>query len=174
METERCITKLSNALDSFKKGIGKDIEEICNIIAMEYDVRDRNDNEKIISKQVLYNSIMNYFGNDLFCCAQTANGSNCTRKAHANSKYCKIHIQKYSTPRTSITTHRVTTPIYVVENRKPPSIQPSGMIKKLINDSFYFIDEKYIYDIETHEKVGYIKNNEHVLTDDPFVLDELL
>jgi hypothetical protein len=45
--------------------------------------------------------------------------------------------------------------------------------KKFIDDVFYLIDDKFIYDNKTLEKVGIINNNNYILTLDPFILKTL-
>ena len=42
--------------------------------------------------------------------------------------------------------------------------------KQFIEDTFYWIDDKYIYDIDSYEKVGIIEYNEFKLTSDPYLL----
>ena len=44
----------------------------------------------------------------------------------------------------------------------------------MIDDTFYYVDDHFIYERDTLKKVGYIENEfdtkNYVLTDDPFIL----
>ena len=42
--------------------------------------------------------------------------------------------------------------------------------ERFIEDMFYYVDERYIYDKETLEKVGVVSRGEYILTSDPFIL----
>jgi hypothetical protein len=46
----------------------------------------------------------------------------------------------------------------------------NGVEKRMVDGSFYYVDSKYIYDMNTFDKVGYVENSKYVLTDDPFEL----
>ena len=54
------------------------------------------------------------------------------------------------------------------------NINSNNIKLQFINDSFYYIDDNFIYHKNTLEKVGYIINNSYILSNDPFILDNLI
>jgi hypothetical protein len=151
-------------LENYKKRIIKDtIKILCN----QYHVYDSDENlldAETLQKQILTPKIIKR----CIGTTNTAPVSQCTRNAIDNYDYCKTHLyrmclksqedEEFSTPIEYKThTNNITTPI---QNLK----------KKFIDDSFYFVDDKFIYDSD-NLKVGYIHNNDFILTSDPFLLD---
>jgi len=59
---------------------------------------------------------------------------------------------------------------------KPPiCAKPDNLKKIFIDDTFYLVDDKYVYDTLNKQRVGYVQSKiqgqiEYILTDDPFVL----
>jgi len=39
-----------------------------------------------------------------------------------------------------------------------------------IDGTFYYVDDSFVYDKNTLERVGYTEGSRYVLTDDPFIL----
>lgn len=103
------------------------------------------------------------------CIGTTTTGtiSQCTRNAIENVNYCKIHMYKIGL----VKTEEINIKIDCIENISSNK-NIKNLNKKFINDSFYYTDDKYIYDMNTNNKVGYINDNEYILTNDPFILNE--
>ena len=94
------------------------------------------------------------------------------------SKYCKIHnYLSFKEPEHDPEPIYQQT-IFVISDKgngndkgNGKGIDKSNYKKQLIDNSFYYIDDSFIYNTSTLEKVGYIENNEFILTDDPFILN---
>ena len=105
------------------------------------------------------------------CKGISKNGNKCTRKASDNSKYCKTHNYLSYREQLNNKSDDITENVFVIEkNNSYDNLDIENMDLKLINDSFYYTDNNYIYDKDSLTKVGYIYNNEYILTDDPFIL----
>ena len=59
---------------------------------------------------------------------------------------------------------------FYVKKRKPETVCESSLTKKFIEDTFYYVDQQYVYDLNL-EKVGYMDEGTCVLTSDPFILE---
>lgn len=101
------------------------------------------------------------------CRATTGTLSQCTRNATEGS-FCKTHMHIIGLveeePKNNIG--------FFVRKRKPETVCESNLVKKFIGDTFYLVDTNYVYD-SNFEKVGYVDDGQYVLTDDPFVLDNI-
>jgi hypothetical protein len=101
--------------------------------------------------------------------------SQCTKNALFNG-YCKQHLKKYETKKYEIENQHIID--YEMENDnfidyeiEDKKNSYKNKIKKFINDSFYYVDNNFIYSLENmNTKVGYIKNGEYIISDDPFIL----
>jgi hypothetical protein len=179
MEIKKLITKINTLSNNIQSAYKNDIEILINYIMEDFDIYERGSNIRIKKEQIL-----NYIQNKLniekkTCNALTKNNTLCTRGCYLDSDYCKLHVNKMFFDNQNKQPHIPTTELcdlLVIENDNKNNIsnKDNNFSKKFIDDSFYYIDTHYIYDIETYEKVGYIKNGEYILTDDPFVLDELV
>jgi hypothetical protein len=99
--------------------------------------------------------------------------SQCSRNAIENYDYCKTHLYKICLNSQESTCKKNLPIEFNINSSNDNSIsqEKCNLKKKFIDDSFYFIDNKFIYDTKNHIKVGYIHNNEYILTSDPFLLD---
>lgn len=179
------VNKLRNVSLDLEKLYIKDLISMINVIYEECDVVERG-SKKFISKEELI--VRCKLGiRDNICKAMCQTGSKCIRKSVDGGEYCKMHIglsikdninsvvsmQMYE--RNEIKEERE----IELEGKKKINdmntnvMNMNNMKSKFIEDTFYYVDEKYIYDRETLEKVGYISDNVCILTDDPFILDEL-
>lgn len=98
--------------------------------------------------------------------------SQCTRNASNDLGYCKIHAKKYQSNQSYQKVEEVKgEKLYLVKTEVKNS---STRLKKVfIEDSFYFVDDNFIYDKsnESLSKVGYVDKGNYILTDDPFILN---
>jgi len=166
---------LKNGFPSvIERAVKRDISDIICMLLIEYDITERR-TKRAATKDELYQKIMEKFElQDAYCSAITKNGTKCTRKIQAGrSKFCG--------------THAILEKVQVINNNKAmnhivQSVKAdisndvlSKMQKEFIEDSFFLVDEEYIYDKDSYEKVGYIDNEsgvkKFVLTDDPFILN---
>lgn len=180
-------TKLCQELDIFKRGTKKNLishEELKQLMQMYLNIN-------LETK---------------FCQGITSQNNRCTRKAKPHSKYCQIHSSKYhllaSQKNTLCNSNKTTFPVnhydsfndidididnnidnkmkdvVLVTQLQTNTTNKTNLKTKFLGDKFYHIDDKYIYEKKTFEKVGYISVNEngeseYILTDDPFILEEL-
>lgn len=106
----------------------------------------------------------------------------CSRNAMENSDYCKTHIYKMGMLKQD--NQNVSFEFKMIKNEQNDELlkdknvlkdkhglKDKHLIKKFIDDSFYLTDNKYIYNPDTMSRVGYIDNNEYILTSDPFILE---
>jgi hypothetical protein len=156
-------------LEQYKKKI---IKDVLKTLCKQYFIYDTNDNEvdiDTLQKQFLFPKVLRR-------CIGTTNTnpvSQCSKNAIDNYDYCKIHLYKMCLSRHDIddTTHdSYIPPIEFNCTSKPTDVH--NLQKKFIEDSFYFVDDKFIYD-SNNIKVGYICNEEYILTSDPFILETL-
>jgi hypothetical protein len=148
-------------LENFKKRIVKDtIKKICkNYIIL-------NDNNQEINEEELLNQLLK--PKIIKRCVGTTKGTpvlQCTRNALDGYDYCKSHLYKLCLQETK---QNVNLPEVSFQKLEKSDI--TGLQKVFIDDSFYFVDDKYIYDTN-NIKVGYISNKEFILTSDPFILE---
>jgi hypothetical protein len=102
------------------------------------------------------------------CIGITNNLKQCPRNAFDDLDYCKTHIKNYGLrKRTDTNLH--TKEIEIIHTKEIIK-ENANLKKKFIDDTFYYIDDSYIYDIKTMEKVGIKSNGEFILTCDPFIL----
>lgn len=155
-------------LEQYKKKI---IKDLLKTLCKQYIIYDSNDNEvdmETLKKQFLFPKIVKR-------CIGTTNTtpvSQCSKNAIDNYDYCKIHLYKMCLNQNQVQNsnkeHSYIPPIEFNCTVEP--IKVNNLKKKFIEDSFYFVDERFIYD-SNNIKVGYISNGEYVLTSDPFILE---
>lgn len=170
------LNNLKNGFPSvIERAVKRDISDIICMLVIEYDITERR-TKRAATKEELYQKIMEKFElEDAYCSAITKNGTKCTRRIQAGrSKFCGTHailervqaIKTFSEAKT-----------HIVQSVKANISNDvlSKMRKEFIEDSFFLVDEEYIYDKDSYEKVGYIDNEsgvkKFVLTDDPFILN---
>ena len=94
-------------------------------------------------------------------CVGVTNLNQCTKKTLPNEVYCSIHYKK----------NFVRDQEFEEFQEFEELVDTSNYRKQLIDNAFYFIDEKYncIYNLDG-KKVGIVRNEKYLLTDDPFIL----
>lgn len=158
--------------EKYQNLITKDIEKIINYIFDNYDVTDKRTSQEINRTDVISHFLTKKENHIQRCCGVNQNGSRCSRNTLQNKMYCKIHILKYDTSffvkREEEKEHKIEFSDIVFE--KEIQQNKENLKKVFIDDSFYYTDEKYMYDTSTLEKVGFVENDEYVLSLDPFIL----
>jgi hypothetical protein len=167
METIKKTNKLS---ENLRKAYLKDINSICCILCNEFNIYNKQHNEQVDSNN-LYKFILTQFDiQNQICCAITMSNTRCTRKCISESKYCKLHVSKQLLSKQQV---QPTIDILYISQQQSTN---TTLEKQFIDDSFYYVDNKYIYD-ENYVKAGIININElgkkdFILTDDPFILQQ--
>lgn len=154
-------------LEQYKKKI---IKDMLKTLCKQYTIFDSNDNEVNIDslqKQFLFPKVVKR-------CVGTTNTnpvSQCSKNALDNYDYCKIHLYKMCLSKHEDKNDSYIPPIeFTCITNSDTNRESTQLKKKFIEDSFYFVDDKFVYD-STNNKVGYISNGEYILTSDPFILE---
>lgn len=185
MEITKTI-ELTNSLgEKIKNAFIKDIERSLDKLIRDYDIFKRGTCELINKNELLSIFLKNYDIN--YCSAATKNGTKCKNKAINNSHYCGKHIYSMDNIKDLLHTRnnkyeeineeseKETT--FIIEKNSCMINDTNNLKKILIEDSFYLTDDKWIYDKETFEKVGYTQCKsesegvEYILSNDPFILN---
>lgn len=154
-------------LENFKKRV---IKDTIKILCKNYSIYDSNENqidEKELVEKILTPKIIKR------CIGTTSTSpiSQCTRNSVENYNYCKTHLYKMCLEDNSKFEIHSLPQITLVQGYSDTYQHMSNLTKKFIEDSFYYVDNKYIYDMNM-SKVGYIEENDnYILTSDPFVLE---
>jgi hypothetical protein len=179
MEIDKQFQKFNQTCVLFENAIKKDIYNIVNLLKIQFDICERGSNV-IVSNEKLIKEIQNMFEftQPKLCSGVTKTGSRCTRRIITGSEYCKAHLYKqYTYQQKSLRksneylSQNVNTKLYVMTNYNDKHGENiEGIVKILIDGSFYYADSSFIYDMDSFDKVGYVEGEKHVLSDDPFVL----
>ena len=160
--------------ENYKKRI---IKELLKNLCKNYKVYDTNDN--MVDKDTLYDNLI--ITKVVKRCVGVTNTnpiSQCTKNAVDNYDYCKKHLSKmcFKKQKEDESNNDIFIELELNDNL-PLKNNSMNLKKKFIDDSFYLIDDKFIYD-NNYKKVGYIDNyleeSRYILTDDPFILENLL
>lgn len=168
-----------------QKALINDINKVVHYISVNFDVYKRGTQQLISENQVLEQVLTELMIEESVCAAITKTGNKCIRKAQAESRYCRQHAFKAFIDSRSLhasskqESPQHTSYLTFVDSEQTKNYDTIASLKKkvFIQDSFYWVDEQYIYDCTTYNKVGYIdceKNKDspnYVLTDDPFLLN---
>lgn len=181
----------------------KTIENLICEIYDEYDIYERG-SQNHISKTDLLNKILFKINNETeflsnksinkkICEGICKNGNRCNRLIDMDNIYCKRHLSEINEYKKQVEKEMFNESLYgyhLINNNdqddndddkedKEIIIDNKNLQKRLINDCFYLVDNKYIYDSDNYKRVGYINNKEdcndndslnYIFTEDPFLL----
>lgn len=179
METQRLIRRIKNLPMNLERAYLNDISNIIDKILEEYDIFYKDTDERV-KRGILLNKfkldLLDKQDETIFCAGFSKNGNKCINKTFEDSKYCKRH--HYLTFRDQYNETVIKQDIVVLNNNNESEtkhkINIEDLKTKMIDDTFYYIDENFIYEKDTLKKVGYIENEcntkNYILTDDPFIL----
>ena len=173
MEIARFYKRLENISNNFEKAYENDINFIIDNLFEEYDILYKDTNITV-HKNIILNKFLSILGktqDDIICNGFSQNGNKCFRKASRDSEYCKTHSYLAFKQHNLTTKPSGTQDIVVFVPNNQDNININGLKKQLIEDTFYYIDDTYIYNIDSLERVGYIEDSKFYLTDDPFILN---
>jgi len=200
MEIYRTIAKTKNLSQQLETALRKDIINIVQFISDNYTVYRANanvgranangsgraGNDEPLSKDTIFLELISEFGVGIqMCAAVTKTGTKCCKRAADDTKYCKTHMSRafFDQLQQSQSQLQLQNPLQQSHSDQLPlPLQPEHTPEhyrlQLIDDTFYYVDDHFIYDKHTLEKVGYIERNrteegEFILTDDPFILDRI-
>lgn len=163
METDN----LNLLLEKYKKTITKDI---VKKLYEKYSIYDKDEN-KIDEKD-----IKDYLkkSNDPVkkrCCGVSKSlgvPKQCKTFAITNFDYCKNHMIAYGNCGRTKSLEQNTV-VEICRNTDDEYIDLDHLKMKFIEDSFYYVDTNFIYN-KLKQKVGYVEDNDFILTDDPYIL----
>jgi hypothetical protein len=155
------------------------VQQIAQTMLLEYDIykrgtRDRPSIDDIIN--IMYDTRTTQ---SKVCKAITQSGSRCLHKAQSNSEYCGLHVSKaFSSYGSSSNVHSILIDTNENEFEQETNEFDHGKHNfelKFIEDTFYYVDDNYVYERETITKCGYkdVDTGEFILTDDPFILNTM-
>jgi hypothetical protein len=121
--------------------------------------------------------------NRVRCYSETSNGYPCSRWSLVNEKYCGIHINNKYNNETEINnqTNYADFEIQIEDDYINDKTESTDSILlndgktnvdmriEFIEDSFYYVDEKYVYSKNDFKKIGIKTDDEYVLFDNPIV-----
>lgn len=179
MEVTKVISRVKCLPKSFQNAFARDMEDFINQCIDEYDIFERGTTNRIDRKTLINRLRLQLNQDQPLCQAILKTGTPCTRRCRELSRYCKTHETKrfFDNCREQVP-GQLQEPILVVENQSRASLEmQEDMDCVFIDDAFYYIDDRFVYDKDTLEKVGYVEGNgneaQYVLTGDPFVLMDL-
>lgn len=153
----------SKFLEKFKIKI---IKNILKVLCKKYEMYEKG-------VKVTEDEMLKYLKNlekkeKTQCMGILNNLQRCKRNATIESNYCKTHYKVKKEVKEIFLKENfiMRSEVNFVEKEIETNLK-----KRFINDSFYYTDDNYVYDIESMEKVGYKYENEFVLSMDPFILD---
>ena len=136
----------------------KDIDDILHKIHSEYNLKISI--SEFISK---YNYNIPV---ETTCHGISQNGNKCFNKTFQNELYCKKHISQKQ-----IIKKTVYEP-FTIEMSKMSIVKPTNYTLKLIDNQKCFVDDSFVYDVDTFERIGYKTSKEtYILSDNPFLLN---
>lgn len=172
MELQKISKRFENLQDHLEKAYTKDIKEIIQNIFKEYDILYKNTSEPVLFDSFLNNFLFSVKEEVPICLGISQNGNKCCRKSQPYSNYCKIHFYlEFKNKNKKNSLENTSTIEYINKEKQEVEIENIKDLEKIfIEDSFYYKDNRFVYNITNFEKVGYINNDTPVLTDDPFIL----
>ena len=176
METQRLIRLIRHLPMNLERSSLNDIACIVDKMLEEYDIFYKDTDEKV-KRGIILNKfkldLLDKQEETIFCAGFSKNGNKCINKVFEESNYCKKH--QYLTFRDQLNDTTIKQDIFVLSsNETKDNINTEDLKTKMIDDTFYYVDDHFIYERDTLKKVGYIENEfdtkNYVLTDDPFIL----
>lgn len=168
------LDKLSKRLHSnITKAYTKDIIKLVEESFFEYDIFYKDTNQKVDKQNFLKKFLWIFEENDnqsKICNGFSQNGNKCYRRVFEDTNYCKTH--QYLNFKKSETV-KISNDIYFIDQSQSNfnnQLNINNLKTQEIDGSFYYIDNNFVYDKHTLERVGYVEQNKYFLTDDPFIL----
>jgi hypothetical protein len=171
MELERLCKRVNNIPNSIERAYVKDVTSIIEDVFFEYDIFYK-DTDKQVQKEIILRRFLNIFGKQeevKICRGISQNGNKCCRRILDNTNYCKTH--KYLEFRELIQQETASDNVFVVQQENiPKTLDTTSLQTRMVDGTFYYVDDSFVYDKKTLERVGYVEKDRCILTDDPFIL----
>lgn len=168
MLLQTVINKAANLPNAIQEAYANEIKKACQEMLQEYDIFHRGTRIYVTQEEIMSRICVSKD----HCQALTKAGTKCVRKCQDNSNFCKIHMYKVLNNSISgDTTNNVVIVLPSIQSDSHQHLNKSNVSQKFIDDAFYFVDEKYIYDKESGDIVGYVDGDQYILSRDPFIID---
>lgn len=162
-----------NEIDQFNVLRNTIIKSVIREIYKNYKIQDLNNNS--IPKEQLMSIFI-----DKKKCIGVINSqrgiTQCTKNALYDNDYCEKHYKKNYKDyfKEDISTEECTEEYTESSDTEMENEYIQKLKKKLIKDTFYYVDYKYnfVYDLNC-KKVGIIRDSNFILTDNPMILQNL-
>lgn len=166
--------------DKLKNAYKKDIEKAIDKLFEDYDIYKRGTKEIISKKELSFIFLTGNF-EVKYCSAATKSGTKCKNKVLENTNFCCKHLYSAENLRNLLHNNQMhqnkeeINNFYIIEKNYENETDNKNKLNNevqniLIENAFYYTDNIWVYDKQTMEKVGYVDNNEYILTSDPFIL----
>jgi hypothetical protein len=188
------MSSLKGNLKRVEKGYITDIENLIKDITQNYNIVTHTGKYMTCAELLKIYIPSNDDEQCYQCTAVLNNGNRCSYKSLKGTDflYCKKHIFKYNkhkikqslstcieekmeelniSDEPKIHEHYDSGSESESDDSEETVIDTTYMKKEFINDILYHHDDKFIY--YNNKKCGYIDNNEFILIDDPFLLNQL-
>lgn len=183
-------------LESLPKEFISTINTVIETILDTYNVTTKDTCEPVCDPKTLLKQLGLDRPSETSCRAITASGNMCVWKAMSGEQYCKRHISskfKWGTNRGSdnvsasdhVSNDNVSASDTVSDHASNASntdevsdhasnevgkVSASDLVKRFIEDSFYYTDHKFVYSMDSMDIVGYKHKSEWVLTNNALEL----
>lgn len=174
MEINKLCKRLDNLPNNLKMGYIKDITQMLDSMFEEYDIFYKDTSEPV-KKQILLNKFTYLFQEQeiSICQGFSQNGNKCFKRTHQDSNFCKVHAYLAFRNKTHVVSCNDDINIHEIKN-STTDLDVLSLKEKFIDDSFYYYDNRFVYDKSSLERVGYIDEDKNcILSDDPFILEIL-
>jgi hypothetical protein len=142
------------------------IKKIIRELKQKYIVSDCNG--RVIDE----NEIINNLSKTKKCIGVNSSKTRCSKTVYGNSEYCKSHLAILSSKQVKFTSEIPCIDVEYIYNTNE-KIDTRKLLKKFINDTFYYIDiiNNYVY-TKDGAKVGILGEDEElILTNNPYLLN---
>lgn len=175
MEINKLCKRLDNLPNNLKMGYIKDITQMLDSMFEEYDIFYKDTSEPV-KKQILLKKFTYLFNQEQeisICQGFSQNGNKCFKRTHQDSNFCKIHAYLAFRNKSQVVSCNDDIDIQQIKN-STTDLDILSLKEKFIDDSFYYYDNRFVYDKTSLQRVGYIDEHKNcILSDDPFVLEIL-
>lgn len=161
---------------TYEKSFWKNVEKLVHLVCEKYTVVEKaNSNQVVDASHILKQLKLSVAGSEqrTQCVGLTKDGEQCAKYAKDDTLYCKIHQLKQRQRETEDTEKASRLYVFKGESESDNGVTLDELETRYIENGIYKVDDQFVYDIETKEKVGFVDNGQYILTDDPFILDSL-
>lgn len=176
MEINKLCKRLDNLPNNIRMGYIKDITEMLDTMFEEYDIFYKDTSEPVKKQLLIKKFKLNEQEQEITTCKGfSQNGNKCFKRTHQDSDFCKVHAYLAFRNKSQVVSCHDDIDIQQIQIKNSTTdLDVLSLKEKFIDDSFYYYDNRFVYDKTSLERVGYIDENKNcILSDDPFILEIL-